>query len=151
MPTSEASVAARSVATPARERLLYLDNLRTFLTGLVICHHSAVAMGGAGGWYYVVPPPPGSPAPTVLTLFTAINQSFFMSLFFAISELGASPTPSEVPEQSLIVGFAIGGIVAGAILGAVLVSQDVAGWIVGLAVGSSSVVLAALLWSSRQL
>jgi Acyltransferase family len=85
MPTSEASVAARSVATPARERLLYLDNLRTFLTGLVICHHSAVAMGGAGGWYYVVPPPPGSPAPTVLTLFTAINQSFFMSLFFAIS------------------------------------------------------------------
>ena len=42
-------------------------------------------MGGPGGWYYVVPPPPGSLAPTVLTLFTAINQSFFMSLFFAIS------------------------------------------------------------------
>ena len=85
MRNSEASVAARIVATPVRERLLYLDNLRTFLTGLVICHHSAVAMGGPGGWYYVVPAPPGSPAPTVLTLFTAINQSFFMSLFFAIS------------------------------------------------------------------
>ena len=37
------------------------------------------------------------------------------------------------------------------ILGAVLVSQDVAGWIVGLAVGLTSVILAALLWSSRQL
>jgi hypothetical protein len=36
-------------------------------------------------------------------------------------------------------------------LGAVLVANDVAGWIVGLAVGLTSVVLAALLWSSRQL
>jgi hypothetical protein len=36
-------------------------------------------------------------------------------------------------------------------LGAILVSQDVAGWIVGLVVGLVSVVLAALLWSSRQL
>jgi glucans biosynthesis protein C len=70
---------------PARERLLYLDNLRTFLTGLVICHHCAVALGGAGAWYYVLPPPPGSPAPALLTLFLAVNQSFFMSLFFAIS------------------------------------------------------------------
>ena len=37
------------------------------------------------------------------------------------------------------------------ILGAVLVSQSVAGWIVGLAVGLTSVILAAVLWSSRQL
>jgi len=76
---------SHEVPAPGRERLLYLDNLRTFLTGLVICHHSAIAMGGSGGWYYVLPPPPGSPAPAILTLFTAINQSFFMSLFFAIS------------------------------------------------------------------
>jgi len=47
---------------------------------------------------------------------------------------------------------ATGGIVGIAtILGAALVSQDVAGWIVGLAVGVTSVALAALLWSSRQL
>jgi glucan biosynthesis protein C len=72
-------------AAVARERLLYLDNLRTALTGLVICHHSAIAMGGPGGWYYVIPPPPDSAAPLVLTIFTAINQAFFMSLFFGIS------------------------------------------------------------------
>jgi hypothetical protein len=36
-------------------------------------------------------------------------------------------------------------------LGAILVSQDVAGWIVGLVIGVTSLVLAALLWSSRQL
>jgi hypothetical protein len=48
--------------------------------------------------------------------------------------------------------LATGGIIGLAtVLGAVLVSQDVAGWIVGLAVGLTSVILAALLWSSRQL
>lgn len=48
--------------------------------------------------------------------------------------------------------LATGGIIGIAtILGAVLVAQDVAGWIVGLAVGLTSVVLAAVLWSSRQL
>lgn len=35
-------------------------------------------------------------------------------------------------------------------LGAVLGAQDVAGWVIGLAVGLTSVVLAAVLWSSRQ-
>src|SRR5918999_4831939 len=43
-----------------------------------------------------------------------------------------------------IIGIAV-------LLGAVLVGPDVAGWIVGLAVGLTSVLLAALLWSSRQL
>ena len=36
-------------------------------------------------------------------------------------------------------------------LGAILVSQDVSGWIVGLVIGIVSVVLAGILWSSRQL
>ena len=48
--------------------------------------------------------------------------------------------------------IATGGIVGlGVALGAVLVGQDVAGWIVGLVVSVVSIVLAALLWSSRQL
>lgn len=48
--------------------------------------------------------------------------------------------------------LATGGIIGIAtLLGAVLVAQDVAGWIVGLAVGLTSVILAAVLWSSRQL
>jgi hypothetical protein len=57
-----------------------------------------------------------------------------------------------VVEQGFVRVIATGGIIGVAtILGAVLVSQDVAGWIVGLAVGLTSVVLAAVLWSSRQL
>jgi uncharacterized membrane protein len=48
--------------------------------------------------------------------------------------------------------IATGGIIGIAVaLGAILGGQDVAGWIIGLVVGVTSVVLAALLWSSRQL
>lgn len=48
--------------------------------------------------------------------------------------------------------LATGGIIGIATaLGAVLVENNVTGWIVGLVVGLTSVILAALLWSSRQL
>ena len=58
----------------------------------------------------------------------------------------------SVIERGFVRIIATGGIIGIAtVLGAVLVSQDVAGWIVGLAVGLTSVILAALLWSSRQL
>jgi uncharacterized membrane protein len=55
-------------------------------------------------------------------------------------------------ERGLMRLIATGGIIGVAVvLGAVLEGQDVAGWIIGLVVGLTSVVLAALLWSSRQL
>jgi hypothetical protein len=55
-------------------------------------------------------------------------------------------------ERGFMRLVATSGIVGIAVLlGAVLVGQDVAGWIVGLVIGVTSVVLAALLWSSRQL
>jgi hypothetical protein len=58
----------------------------------------------------------------------------------------------SVLERGFVRIVATGGIIGiDTVLGAVLVSQDVAGWIVGLAVGLTSVILAALLWSSRQL
>jgi hypothetical protein len=47
---------------------------------------------------------------------------------------------------------ATAGIVGiGVALAAILSSSDVAGWIVGLVVSLESVILAAILWSSRQL
>lgn len=55
-------------------------------------------------------------------------------------------------ERGFMRLIATGGIIAIAVaLGAILGGQDVAGWIIGLVVGVTSVVLAALLWSSRQL
>jgi len=54
-------------------------------------------------------------------------------------------------ERLLVRLVATGGIIGIAVLlGAILVSQDVAGWIVGLVIGLVSVLLAAVLWSSRQ-
>ena len=48
--------------------------------------------------------------------------------------------------------IATGGIIGIAVvLGAILVGHDVAGWIVGLVVGLTPVILAAALWSLRQL
>jgi hypothetical protein len=55
-------------------------------------------------------------------------------------------------ERGFMRLVATAGIIGVAVaLGAILVSQDVAGWIGGLVIGVISVVLAALLWSSRQL
>jgi hypothetical protein len=55
-------------------------------------------------------------------------------------------------ERGVMRMIATGGIVGiGVVLGAVLAGQDIAGWIVGLVVSVVSILLAALLWSSRQL
>jgi hypothetical protein len=64
---------------------------------------------------------------------------------------GRSRRRTKLERGSMRV-LATGGIIGIATaLGAVLVDNNVSGWIVGLAVGLTSVVLAALLWSSRQL
>jgi hypothetical protein len=101
-------------------------------------------------------PPPGEIVPTA----TEADDS--------LETAPPTPTPPEherpqgmVPgrdrrrtgiERGAMRVLATGGIIGVAVaLGAVLVGQDVAGWIVGLVIGLTSVVLAALLWSSRQL
>jgi hypothetical protein len=73
----------------------------------------------------------------------------------------AEPAPTMIPgrerrrtraERLLVRIVATGGIIGIAVLlGAILGSQDVAGWIIGLVIGLVSVILAAILWSSRQL
>jgi fucose 4-O-acetylase-like acetyltransferase len=65
--------------------------LRATLVALVISHHAAVANGAQGGWYYIVPAPEGAVAPLVLTVFAAINQAFFMGLFFLVSGFFTAP------------------------------------------------------------
>ena len=57
------------------------------------------------------------------------------------------------PIESVFVRVvATAGVVGiGVALGAILASQDVKGWIIGLVVALVSVVLSAVLWSSRRL
>lgn len=66
------------------ERMLYLDRLKVFLTVLVVLHHTAITYGGSGSWYYLEHHD-NIVASAILSTFTAVNQSFFMGLFFFIS------------------------------------------------------------------
>ena len=60
-----------------------LDNLRTFLTALVILHHTAIVYGGSGGW--AIRSKCFPPESVLLVTFNAIDQTFFMALFFYLS------------------------------------------------------------------
>ncbi|MGC4045007.1 MAG: acyltransferase [Armatimonas sp.] len=62
-------------------RLSYLDNLKVWLTFLVVAHHVAQAYGPTGG-AWPVSEPMRSP---YLAPFITINAMFFMGLFFFIS------------------------------------------------------------------
>ena len=55
-------------------------------------------------------------------------------------------------ERGFMRVVATGGVVGiGVALGAILTHNNVAGWIIGLVISVVSLVLAAVLWSSRQL
>ena len=65
------------------QRQYYLDNLKVFLTVLVIFHHAGQAYGNGGGWAYQ-PSNPDEFMPWIWHFFST-NASFFMGLFFLIS------------------------------------------------------------------
>ena len=62
-------------------RLFYIDNIRVYLTVLVVLHHAAVAYGGSGGWP-LKEAATDPVSPMLFLLFNALNQSYFMSFFF---------------------------------------------------------------------
>ncbi len=89
---------SNAVARPATGRVEYVDNLRIFLTALVMCHHTAIAFGAPGGWYYIVAQPTDILSVVLLTMFVAVNQAFFMSLFFFVA---AYFTPASLDRKGL--------------------------------------------------
>ena len=64
-------------------RQYYLDNLKVFLTVLVIFHHAGQAYGTGGGWAYT-PSNSAEFMPWIWHFFST-NASFFMGLYFLIS------------------------------------------------------------------
>ncbi len=78
------TAAPTEVKAGARVRLYFVDNLRILLITLVVLHHLAITYGHTGGWYYYEGQP--DELTTILfTIFTAVNQAFFMGFFFMIS------------------------------------------------------------------
>ncbi|MGG3572884.1 acyltransferase family protein [Bacillus gobiensis] len=68
------------------KRIYYLDDLRVFLSVLVLLHHAALPYTDIEGvWYVTDNGQAQSITSGILTFFIAINQSFFMGLFFFLS------------------------------------------------------------------
>jgi surface polysaccharide O-acyltransferase-like enzyme len=67
-----------------RTRLFYLDNLRIYLTVMVILVHAAIAYGGPGNWY-LTDPAVDEISPIFLFIFTGVTQAYFMSAFFLLA------------------------------------------------------------------
>lgn len=67
--------------TERESRIVFLDNLKIFLSMTVIAHHAGQPYGGSGGWWYVK----DSFQPVDLGPFFGVNAAFNMSLYFLIS------------------------------------------------------------------
>jgi surface polysaccharide O-acyltransferase-like enzyme len=64
--------------------MYYLDNLRVYLTILVILHHATLAYGGMGDWG-IRDTITDELSPILFTTFNALNQSYFMTAFFLLA------------------------------------------------------------------
>ena len=73
-----------ALKTAPASRIYFLDNLKVFLTALVVFHHAAQPYGPGGGWW-IASEPYSTLDLVVLGIFMAVNASFFMGLFFMIS------------------------------------------------------------------
>jgi protein-S-isoprenylcysteine O-methyltransferase Ste14 len=72
----------------------------------------------------------------------------------ALTDVSMLPDRRQRPplESAFVRVIATGGVIGvGVALGAILSSQKVAGWITGLVIALVSVILSAILWSSRRL
>ncbi len=70
--------------TVTASRLMYIDNIRSFLTVLVLLHHIMIVYAGSGDWIYTE----GRQdlvTEVVGSIFCSVNQAFFMGLFLLIS------------------------------------------------------------------
>jgi glucan biosynthesis protein C len=70
-----------------KPRLPFLDNLKVLLTAMVVLHHAAITYGAPGGWYYneIDTGQLDVPSLLVFVVFVAVNQAYFMGLFYLIS------------------------------------------------------------------
>lgn len=79
-----ATVPTLQDTTPKVIRLLFIDNLRIFLTVLVIAHHLMIIYAGTGGWIFYEGRQDDI-TDAIGGWFCAVNQSYFMGLFLFIS------------------------------------------------------------------
>jgi len=83
--TTSRSIPTVAEARPAATgRLLFIDNLRVFLTILVILFHLMITYAGTGSWYYTEGREDFVTG-VVGAWFLTVTQAYFMGLFLLIS------------------------------------------------------------------
>lgn len=80
-----------SASVQSRNRLLFVDNIRIVLICLVIITHLAITYGAFGSWFYQEVTG-FSPQAALLSIVTALCQSFMMGFFFLISAYFIPPS-----------------------------------------------------------
>ena len=83
--TSRPAAAAEAVQLKATVRLLFVDNIRIFLTILVIVHHTMIIYAGSGSWGLYTEGRQDTITTALGTWFNTINQAYFLSLFLLIA------------------------------------------------------------------
>jgi len=78
------NVNPREPAAPGR--LYFIDNLRAWLTIIVVLHHISVIYTASTAYYYLEAPG-DAPASFLLIFFQMCDQAYFMGLFFFLSGL----------------------------------------------------------------
>ena len=78
------TIAANQTQAAASSRMFFVDNLRVFLTILVVVFHLAITYGATGSWCYRERPTTEL-AEILLSVFVILSQMYFMGLFFLIS------------------------------------------------------------------
>jgi peptidoglycan/LPS O-acetylase OafA/YrhL len=69
-----------TVTAPQKSRLAYIDNIRIFLSMLVVAHHAGQPYGSDGWWLFQSPL-----RSNWIFLFFGVNEAFFMGLFFLMA------------------------------------------------------------------
>ena len=82
--TSRAVTTTATVQAKAAGRLLFIDNIRVFLTILVILHHTMIMYAGSGSFLYTEGRQDTISA-VLGTWFCAVNQAYFMGFFLLIA------------------------------------------------------------------
>ncbi len=68
------------MSAPQKSRLAYIDNVRIFLSMLVVAHHAGQPFGHDGWWLYQ-----SQMKSQWIGLFFSVNEAFFMGLFFLMA------------------------------------------------------------------
>jgi glucans biosynthesis protein C len=82
-------------------RVSYLDNIRIFLTALVVLFHLISAYGAPGIWYYVETKVE-FPLIIPMSIFISTTQAFFMGMFFMVSSFFLLPSLNRKGTKEFI-------------------------------------------------